>query len=231
MTAAHHTGKLVAGVCMLVAPLLLLVSTLVQPELETGEAAQLAVIADHPDRWFIGGAFALAALAAAVPAVMGLMHMLRERRTILGHVGGGLALLGILAFTGAVAINLVAWQMAQPGLDRAPMVALLDNVHEATGIWIPFYLATFAFPLGLILLAAGLVAARAVTPVMAVLTAAGGILVAIGYPLASELLTIAGAACLALGVGSTGVLVVREPDADWEHTPPFRGFRPAAGAQ
>jgi MFS family permease len=231
LAAAHHTGKVISGICMFVAPLLLLVSALVQPELETGEAPQLAVIAEHPDRWFIAGAFALAALAAAVPAVLGLMHMLRERRTILGHLGGGLALVGILAFTGAVAINLVAWQMAQPGTDRTPMVALLDNVHDTTGIWIPFYLFTFAFPAGLTLLAAGLVAARALTPVIGVLIAVGGVLVAIGYPVASELLVIAGAACLTLGVGSTGFLVLRESDADWDHTPPFRGFRPAAGAQ
>ena len=77
----------------------------------------------------------------------------------------------------------------------------------------------------------GAVAARALTPVIGVLIAVGGVLVAIGYPVASELLVIAGAACLTLGVGSTGFLVLRESDADWEHTPLFRGFRPAAGAQ
>jgi hypothetical protein len=26
-----------------------------------------------------------------------------------------------------------------------------------------------------------------------------------------------------------GLMVLREPDADWEHTPEYRGFRPAAG--
>jgi hypothetical protein len=57
------------------------------------------------------------------------------------------------------------------------------------------------------------------------------LLVAIGYPAASEIVIIAGAACLTLGVGSIGILVLRESDADWEHTPQFRGFRPAAGTQ
>ena len=42
-----------------------------------------------------------------VPAVLGLMHMLREREVAFGHVGGGLAMLGLLAFTGIVAMELV----------------------------------------------------------------------------------------------------------------------------
>ena len=42
----------------------------------------------------------LVSLVLAVPAVLGLMHMLREREVALGHVGGGLGLLGILAFVG-----------------------------------------------------------------------------------------------------------------------------------
>jgi hypothetical protein len=68
------------------------------------------------------------------------------------------------------------------------------------------------------------------------LAASGGLVVAqyglvgIGYSAASEILIIAGAA-FTLGVGSIGILVLREPDADWEHTPQFRGFRPAAGTQ
>jgi hypothetical protein len=231
MTKTDHTRKVIAGACMVVAPLVLLVSTLVQPELETSEAAQLGVIADHPDRWFIAQAFALGALASAVPAVLGLMHMLRERQPVLGDAGAGLTLLGILAFIGAVAINLVAWQMAQPRTDSTQMVVLLDSVHNATGIWVPFYLLTFAFAAGLIVLATGLVVARLVSPVIAILVAVGAVLVATGYSAASEILIIAGAACLTLGVGSIGVLASRESDADWEHTPQFRGFRPAAGTQ
>jgi hypothetical protein len=231
MSEAHHTRKLIAGACMVTAPILLLVSTIIQPELDNDEAAQLAVIADHLDGWFVTQALALAALAVGVPAVLGLMHMLRERRVALGHIGGGLALVGILALTGAVAINLVAWQMAQPAADTAQMAALLDRVHETTGIWIPFYLCTFALGAGLVILAAGLVVAKAINPAMGLLVGAGGVLIAVGYPLASELLVIVGAACLVVGLGSTGLVVLRESDADWEHTPEFRGFRPAAGAQ
>jgi MFS family permease len=231
MPKAHHTRKLIAGACMMLAPGLLLVSAILQPELDTDEAAQLAAIADDLDRWFISQAFALGALAVGVPAVLGLMYMLRERRVALGHIGGGLALVGILAFTGAVAINLVAWQMAQPGADTAQMVALLERVHETGGIWIPIYLLSFALGAGLVVLAAGLAAARAVNPAMAVLIGAAGVLISVGYPIGSELVIIVGAACLLVALGTTGLIVLRESDADWEHTPELRGFRPAPGTR
>jgi hypothetical protein len=42
-------------------------------------------------------------------------------------------------------------------------------------------------------------------------------------------LLIVAAALLLVGVGSTGLMVLRESDADWEHTPQFRGFRAAPG--
>jgi hypothetical protein len=79
------------------------------------------------------------------------MHMLRARRVLFGHVGGGLALLGLLAITA----QLGAWQMAQPGADQAQMAALLERVNETTGMWIPFFLVAFAFHAGLVFLAAG----------------------------------------------------------------------------
>jgi hypothetical protein len=144
-------------------------------------------------------------------------------------VGGALALIGLLAITGAIAINMVVWQMAQPGADDAQMAALLERVQDTAGIWIPFLVLTFAFGVGLLVLAGGLALARVVSPITAACLAIGGVLVAIAYPLASEWLVIAAAALLVVGSGSAGLMIVRETDADWEHTPEFRGFRPAAG--
>jgi hypothetical protein len=162
----------------------------------------------------------------AVPAVLGFMHMLRERRVLFGHLGGGLALIGLLAITGSVAFQLAAWQMAAAGADQAEMAALYERLHETTGLWIPFYVVPFAFYAGVVILAAGLTLARAVHPVIAACTAAGAVLMAAGYPMANEILFIAGAAVLWLGVGATGWMVLGETDEQWEHTPQVSGFRP-----
>lgn len=56
------------------------------------------------------------------------------------------------------------------------MVSLLQGVNDATGIFIPFYLCTFAFALGIVVLAWGLAAARAISPVMAGCIGLGAVL-------------------------------------------------------
>ena len=49
----------------------------------------------------------------------------------------------------------------------------------------------------------------------------------VGYAIASVPFVIVAAAVLLVGLGSTGLLVLRESDAEWEHTPEFHGFHPA----
>lgn len=73
---AHHFRKMVAGFCMLFAPLCMLVGFIVDPD------ASYAFL-------FIGAIL-------MVPAALGLMHMLREREVAFGHVGGGLSLIGLM---------------------------------------------------------------------------------------------------------------------------------------
>src|SRR3712207_7166760 len=50
------------------------------------------------DRTLISALLSLAAVALMIGAVMGLMHMLRERMVSFGHIGGGMALLGLVAY-------------------------------------------------------------------------------------------------------------------------------------
>src|SRR6266513_4791520 len=113
LSDAHHFRRMVAGTCMIFGPLLALVSGIVQPDPKLNEAQQLAVVAGHMDAWYVAQVIALVAIVLAVPAVLGLMHMLREREVAWGHVGGGLGVLGLLALTGLVTMDgFVGWQAA-----------------------------------------------------------------------------------------------------------------------
>jgi hypothetical protein len=199
------------------------------PSPKTDEAELLASAAGSLDAWYLAEMLIVVAIVLAVPATLGFMHMLRERQAAAGHVGGGLALIGLLAFTGVTAMQLVVWQIAQPQLERGQMVSLLQGVNDATGIFIPFYLCTFAFAVGYVVLAWGLAAARAISPVMAACIALGAALLSVAFATAVTWLLILAAALLLLGVGSTALVVLRDTDAEWEHTPRFRGFRAAPG--
>src|SRR3954469_26013585 len=150
LSDAHHFRRMVAGTCMVFGPLLALVSGIVQPDPKLNEAQQLAVVAGHMDAWYAAQVIALVAIALAVPAVLGLMHMLREREVAWGHVGGGLALLGLLAYTGIVTLGLVQWQMAAGDSD------LLHRLNHTAGTEFPFAAGALAFGLGMVCLSIGL---------------------------------------------------------------------------
>jgi hypothetical protein len=231
LSDAHHFRKMVAGFCMVAAPLVFLIAVVIHPETGTDEASIVAAAADSPDAWYLAHLLVLVSVVLAVPAVLGLMHMLREREVALGHVGGGLGVLGLIAFAGIVSIEgLVGWQMGAGG-DRAEMVALLERLFETTGVAVPLYFMSFAFTLGMLCLATGLYRARAVQSWMAAFVAVGVIVSAIGGAAAIEWLAIVGAAFLFVGLGSVGRMVLSESDEDWEHTPEYRGFRPLPGTR
>lgn len=82
---AHHFRKMVAGFCMVFAPLCMLVGFIGDPD------ASYAFL-------FIGAVL-------MVPAALGLMHMLREREVAFGHMGGGLSLVGLMGMAGLVGMD------------------------------------------------------------------------------------------------------------------------------
>jgi hypothetical protein len=228
LSDAHHFRKMIAGACMVVAPVVLLVSMVIHPASDMNEATQVATIADNLDAWYVAHLLALISIALTVPVILGLMHMLREREVAFGHVGGGLAMLGLLAFAGVVGMELVMWQMVAGGSTREA-VALLERLNDTAGILIPFVLVSFGLTLGLACLAFGLYRARAVQSWMAISVAAGAILLGVAFGAALNWLAIVAAAFLVVGLGAIGRMVLRETDEAWEHTPEYEGFRPVPG--
>jgi hypothetical protein len=87
----------------------------------------------------------------------------------------------------------------------------------------------FLFAVGMIVVGMGLYAACAVPWWMAAFFAAGAVMLTLAGVLGSNALDIIGAAFLFVGLGSVGLQILGETDADWEHTPEYRGFRPLAG--
>src|SRR5919202_4708028 len=88
---SHHLRKTVAGACMVLAPLMFLVAFVISPRLETDAGKQLSVATGHADRFYIANLVATLGLVLVVPAVLGVMHMLRERRPAYSGLGGGAA--------------------------------------------------------------------------------------------------------------------------------------------
>jgi hypothetical protein len=224
---SQHFRKMVAGVCMIVAPLLLVFAYAVSPPLETAAGKMLLATADHPDRAFISTMAAMLGIVLLLGAVLGLMHMMRERGPGYSILGGGISLLGLLGVMAGFSVGFMTWLMAKDGVTFAD-VRLLDRyIDSAPGIIIG--LVGYMLAVGLVILAMGLYRAHFVDWWMAALVGVGPVLMAVAFPAHALWMGIVGSAFLLVGLGSIGMMVLRETDEEWEHTPEYRGFRPAAG--
>jgi hypothetical protein len=193
---------------MIGAPVAFLAGTLVHPGLDNGASAQLELIATHPDRWYLTHVLGAVAVVLFVPAVLGAVQLVRERAPLLGPMGGGLALLGLLGWTGIVTVyGLVAWQM--PGGDPGEMAALFHRINHSAGVVVPLRLGSMCMVAGMVMLAIGAARARVAGPWSALFWAAGFPLFAAGGLTAQVWLLTAGTASMAIGLGSVGLSLLR----------------------
>ena len=227
LSDAHHFRKTVAGACMILAPMCLLAAAIVGPSSDNNAAAVLRATAAHRDRFYISTILVIVGLVLLLPVVLGLMHMLRERQVALGHIGGGLALLGNLMFMLFAGVSLMQWQMVRGGA-RADMVALYHRFTHQTGTEV-FFFFSLAFTIGLVVLAYGLYRGRAIHWSTALALMAGAVVLQVAFFVGSTAAWyIVATAILLVALVTVGRMVLLETDEDWEHTPEFRGFRPAA---
>jgi hypothetical protein len=224
---SQHFRKTLAGVCMIGAPLLFLVAFAISPKLETASGKMLAVTAQHPDRFFISTMIAMVGVALLLGAVLGLAHMMRERGSGYGNMGGIVAVLGVLGLMAGFSVTFMVWLMAKDGVTAADAHLLHRYNQSAPGVIIG--VVGFCLALGIVILAMGLYRAHFVDWWMAMLVAIGPVLIEVAFPAHALWMAIVGSACLVVGLGSIGLMVLRETDEEWDHTPEYRGLRPAAG--
>jgi hypothetical protein len=151
---------------------------------------QLAMIRTYPTRFLITNLLDLLWLFLLIPAVLGLVHLLRSRGALLGHIGGGFVLAGAVGTAAYRGVNLGQLQVAESGLDQGQV---LEAVEQASaGVIVVMLMSALGLFIGYALLAVGLWRTRA---------APGG---AIGLIVAFLVVDIIG---LAVG-GNKGVLLV-----------------------
>jgi hypothetical protein len=134
---AHHFRKVVAGFCMIAAPLLLLLSMVVEPDIGSSKFSFVIGRVGNPDTGSLEQMLLVAGLVLMVPAMLGLMHMLREREVAFGHVGGAIALIGLLvlpyAWMAGVAILAIGLYRARAVQSTTALCIVIGAVVLAAG--------------------------------------------------------------------------------------------------
>jgi len=219
---AHNFRRTLTGLSLIAAPLVFLAFWVTLPDLSTGPddpTAMLAAIAANRERTMVAALLLMLSLVLFLPAFVGLIHLLRDRGVVLGHLGGGLALLGILGSMAQVAHFLVYVQMTTGGADQTQMVALMSRIEGDTAL-LPVRLTFAGYELGLLLLAIGLWRAR-VEPRWA---AAGILLSFVPFIVGQfffeiRFFLLLMVAIRAISLGAIGWSVLRMSDGDWERLP------------
>lgn len=213
-TAVRRVGF---GLSMIFAPLLWLVSSALGPPHRVSQhlADPLPHIAAAPDRYLAFNLVGVLSLALLVPAVLGVAHLLRERRPILAVSGAALVLVGLLSSAVIHGIQLVQHQMIDVAADREQMVALLQRVEGAIALKVILAGLLVGLFFGWVILSTALLVTRVVPTAIPVL-----ILASLMVLFVKPDLEIVSRLFFLIGLGWLGFLVTGTRDDDRIFTAP-----------
>jgi hypothetical protein len=212
---ANNFRRTLAGLSLIAAPLTGLIGGLVFPLLPDNTAGTLASISEHSGRFLMANSLFLVAFALMMPAVLGIMRLLRDRAVALGHVGGGLFLLGNFFHAAAVGYALVQLPVAESGGNKVQIIALAEGRYASTAFLL--LLPVFLIPsvLGALILAVAVWRAR-VAPLWAAVAIVVGVATDFVVPESLNLQPDLYFAFTLVGFGWIGLKLLRMSDAQWE---------------
>ena len=205
----------VAGISLIGFAVALVAQDLVGPHTPSDAAGTYTAVAADRGGTVASSVFLLISSLFLVPAVWGILHVVRARGVTLGHIGGALAIVGALGHVAVMTYQLALVEMTKAG-DREAMVALIDRLDSSPVVGAIVFPMILAFALGLLILAIALWRARFVQGWAALLVVAA-VALDIGAPdgapasvsIAKQLLAFAAFAYV-------GLRMLRMSDAEWD---------------
>lgn len=219
MLSTPRFRKVVAGQSLRLGTLLLLLSALARPDWSWDAATALANITADRNAHLIAVLLGLAGSALMIPATLGAMHMLRDRRTAWAHVGGALALFGTVALGFRFAIEAAVWQMAHPESRRGEMLALLQRMFDDPATAALLRYLPVALGIGLAILALGLRLGEAADPWAVYFLMAGSTLAVAGIVTADRLVHVLGWTLVFGAALAIARRILAASDEEWTHWP------------
>jgi hypothetical protein len=146
----------IIGVSLVLAPVFLFLSTLVLPPLKSDTAVQLETIRANHERYYAFIALGIVASTFFLPALFGLMQIVRCHRARLGVVGGLLGLAAMSLSLVDYGSELMKWQAGVSTASPTEMTALVKRFDGSAGASIPLQLSGILALIAFALLAVGL---------------------------------------------------------------------------
>ncbi|WP_238013174.1 hypothetical protein KZZ52_39195 [Dactylosporangium sp. AC04546] len=206
---SQRLRRLMAGICMVAAPVVYVAGLFADPALRAGDAAEGAY-GRHPGQVAVSAALLHWSWVLLVPGIVGMIHLVRQRAVVFGHVAGAVALLGIVNFSALMlGDHFYAVLERDLGVERA--TELGDQAFAAArwGFQVPGFLGLLGVLLLGLALAYGRQAPWWAPPAMVV-----GMLTGPIWPVGM----IGGSLLYLAGAGVIGLRILRMTDEDWAHS-------------
>lgn len=197
-----------AGACLILAPLVLASAQFVHPG--EGEGGMVQSMANNAGRLEAASLLTILSSVIFVPAFVGLLRLVRNRGSFLGHLGASLAIIGVIGHAVWAGFEIVLLWMVGSGIDRGQLAAVVDGgPPEGVAITVVLLMFMAGFFLGMVFLAAGLLGSRTVPWWVALLIGVGPMFDFL--PVDNELVFKAGLLMFVIGLGLTGWTLLRGP--------------------
>lgn len=211
---AENFRRTMAGVCLILAPLTLALAQLIHPG--QGEGGFVQTMVDNPGCVEAASLLVILSSVLFVPALVGLLRLVRGRGGVLVLAGVSLTLIGAIGHAVWAGFDIILVWMANSEIDRAQLSAAVDGgPPSGIGFTLILLMFTVGFFLGLIFLVAGLLRSGNVPWWAAVLIAAGPLVEFL--PSDNKAVFMSGVALFVVGFGVIGLRLMSGPDA--ERTP------------
>jgi len=219
LSNATRFRRTTAGLCLILAPLFLLISDLLETRDPTKTIPELLdAIYERAVANEVAFAFAIYGFALMVPAVIGMIHLLRHRSVALGHIAGVFVIVGLLSFAFVGGTEFLLYGAgADPALNREMVIALNERIGASCFYNMINLTEILGFILGFALLGLALFRARVVPRIFGVLLAVG-ILSCLFLASFYAGVFISDAVYLT-ALAFIGVFVLRQSDDEWARPP------------
>ena len=216
---ANNFRRTALGLCLIGGPFVALVGGLLTPWEEADTtAAYLTALAGNPVRAQASAVLLYFGYLLMAVGVFGMLHLLRRRAVVLGHVAGALAIWGWVSLPGMLSVDFYDLSLSASA-DRQEAIAISDKAGGYAGaavMGVPVLLGIVGlFLLVLALWRAGFVPAW--TPVVLFV---GTVVSFVGPP--NAVFFTAGTAAWLVSLGHIGLKMLGMSDEEWE-----RGEAPA----
>lgn len=213
--------RTLGGLCLILAPVLFAIAEITYPNSSGNGAEQLDAAARNHNVMLADIYFGMASAILFMPAIYALLHVLRRRGVVLGHIAAILTVAGVcLAHLALGGLQLMLWAMASPDANRQAMASFIDKTQQNPAA-LPIVLGHELFAVGIIVFGIAIWRSgfgyRWAGPAIAigvVLDIVGG---TIGLP--DMLMAILSDGIFVTGLAAVGLKVLLTTDAEWEALP------------